>query len=53
MVALTDTTKGLKRISEGMTYGEVVTMFPMTRVVFENKGIIEKENFFMCLYHVF
>ncbi len=46
MVALTDTTKGLKRISEGMTYGEVVTMFPMTRVVFENKGIIEKENFF-------
>lgn len=33
------------RVSEGMTYGEVVTMFPMTRAVFIKKGIVEKENF--------
>ena len=42
-MTLTDTTS---RISEGMTYGEVVTMFPMTRAAFVEKGIVEKENFF-------
>ena len=46
LAALTDATKGLKRISEGMTYGEVVTMFPVTRAVFDRSGIVEKDNFF-------
>ena len=46
LAALTDATKGLKRISEGMTYGEVVTMFPITRAAFERSGIVEKENLF-------
>ena len=43
MATLTDTSS---RISEGMTYGEVVTMFPMTRAAFVEKGVVEKENFF-------
>src|SRR3989304_5751659 len=46
LAALTDATKGLKRISEGMTYGEVVTMFPITRGAFERSGSGEKENLF-------
>jgi len=29
-----------------MSYGEVVTMFPMTRTVFAQQGIVEKPNFY-------
>lgn len=28
------------RISEGMSYGEVVTMFPSTRTIFAEKGVV-------------
>ena len=43
MTTLADTTsKGSERISEDMTYGEIVTMYPMTRVVFDKNRIVEK-----------
>ncbi len=29
-----------KRVNEGMTYGEVVTLFPSTRTVFAEKGVV-------------